>query len=171
MLFEASQLLAMCDKIASRVGDDADAFYFRRNVQQLRDAITEVGLAGQPTLRPGGEGEAAVQTRARLNAAREGVHLWRNNVGALQDDTGRVVRYGLANDSRQLNERIKSGDLIGIKPVVITPAMVGQRLGQFVSRECKRPGWRYTGTEREQAQLAWAELVLSLGGDAAFVSD
>jgi len=49
--------------------------------------------------------------------------------------------------------------LIGIKPG-----------GQFVSREVKRPGWRYTGTEREVAQLRWIEIVTALGGDAKFTT-
>lgn len=103
--------------------------------------------------------EAAVQQQVRLEAAEKGVHLWRNNVGALQDAEGRWVRYGLCNDSKQLNARFKSGDLIGVRPG-----------GQFVSREVKPAEWRYSGTEREQAQLRWIELVCAAGGDAAFVT-
>ena len=103
--------------------------------------------------------EAAVQQQVRLEATGLGVMLWRNNVGALQDSEGRWVRYGLANDSRQLNAQFKSGDLIGIRPG-----------GQFVSREIKAGGWRYTGTEREVAQLAWIKLVQAQGGDAAFAT-
>jgi hypothetical protein len=117
-----------------------------------------------------GESEAAVQSRVRLEAARKGLRLWRNNVGVLKDLTGRPVRYGLANDSKQLNEKVKSGDLIGWRSVLITPAHVGSRIAQFVSRECKEAGWQYTGSDRERAQLRWLEAVTADGGDAAFCS-
>lgn len=140
-------------------------------LEALHDLQVQMGLAQPATHQPGADGsEAAVSVQVRLQHARAGVPLWRNNVGALQDPTGRWVRYGLCNDSKALNEKVKSGDLIGCKPVVITQQMVGQRIGQFVSRECKAPGWRYSATDREQAQLAWAELILSLGGDAGFTT-
>lgn len=114
--------------------------------------------------------EAYVQSMVRLEAARSGVMLWRNNVGALQDKVGRWVRYGLANDSEPLNRRLKSADLIGWRRVTITPEMVGRVLAQFVSRECKPGGWRYTGHDREEAQANWAALVNTDGGDAGFAN-
>lgn len=112
--------------------------------------------------------EARVQDAARLEASKMGWRLWRQNVGALKDETGRIVRYGLCNDTPAMNKRIKSSDLIGIRPVIITPAMVGTTLGQFVAREVKRDGWKYKGTEHEQAQLRFGEIVTSLGGDFKF---
>lgn len=115
--------------------------------------------------------ENYVQSLVRLEAGRKGLKLWRNNVGVLTNaETGQPVRYGLANDSKQLNASIKSGDLIGWRPVVITPAMVGTKIAQFVSRECKRPSWSYSATDREKAQLRWAEVVNADGGDACFVT-
>jgi hypothetical protein len=114
--------------------------------------------------------ETGVQSRVRLEASRRGMRLWRNNVGACYTDEGQFIRYGLANDSHQMNKRIKSSDLVGLRPVLIEPHHVGQVIGQFVARECKPEGWRYTGTEHEQAQLKFLELVLSLGGDAAFAN-
>ena len=114
--------------------------------------------------------ETAVQAAIRLEASRQGCMLFRNNVGAGMMDTGSFVRFGLANDSAQLNERLKSADLIGIRPVLITPAHVGRTLGVFLSREVKAAGWRWGNTKREQAQLRWAELIIGMGGDAAFVT-
>lgn len=115
-----------------------------------------------------GESESAVQAEVRLEAAEKGIYLWRNNVGALTTDDGRFIRYGLANDSKPVNNIIKSADLIGIRPLIITQEMIGWTVGQFVSREIKGVKWRYSGTDREQAQTRWAELILSLGGDAGF---
>lgn len=136
----------------------------------LQELAGLFGMHGGHFLPPAvkGTSEAATQAAVRLEAARKGVRLFRNNVGVLMDATGRPVRYGLANESKQVNDVCKSADLIGWRPVLIGPQHVGQVIGQFVSRECKRPGWRYTGNEHEQAQLAWAQLVAAGGGDAAF---
>lgn len=115
--------------------------------------------------------EADVATMVRLEATAKGVRLWRNNVGAARDArTARLVRYGLANDSQALNAALKSADLIGIRPVLIQPEHAGRTIGQFVSRECKAPGWAMPATpsERERAQAAWALLIDSMGGDAGF---
>lgn len=114
--------------------------------------------------------ESRVQSLVRLEASQFDTKLWRNNVGVLLDATGRPVRYGLANDSAALNRVLKSGDLIGWRTIIVTPDMVGRRIARFVSRECKPEGWRYTGTEREVAQLAWADLINAAGGDAAFAT-
>lgn len=119
---------------------------------------------------PGGS-EAAVQARVRVAASRAGLRLWRNNVGAFQDPgSGAMIRFGLANDSAQVNKTLKSADLIGIRPVLIAPAHVGRVIGQFVSLECKHAAWRWGNTERERAQAAWAALVIRLGGEASFIT-
>lgn len=138
------------------------------------DAVQELqlifGMVGGHTLPPAvkGTSEAAVQSAVKLEAARKGLRLFRNNVGALQDSRGVPVRYGLANESKEVNAVLKSGDLIGWRPVLIEPHHVGMLFAHFVSRECKAPGWHYTGTDHERAQLAWAQLVTAGGGDASF---
>ena len=114
--------------------------------------------------------ETTIQDQIRLEASEAGLRLWRNNVGACRDTKGRLIRYGLANDSAAVNRALKSSDLIGIRPVVITPDHVGQTIGQFVAREVKRSGWTYHGTPREQAQQRFIDLVRSLGGDACFAT-
>lgn len=118
----------------------------------------------------GDRSEAAVSNLVRAEATRKGMRLWRNNVGKLDDEYGRPVRYGLANDSPEVNKVLKSADLIGIDPTPITLADVGKPRGQFVSAECKPEGWHYTATPREKAQQSWALRVITLGGRALFVN-
>ena len=114
--------------------------------------------------------ERDIQNLVRLEASRKGLRLWRNNVGAAYMRDGTFLRYGLANETKAMNETIKSSDLIGIRRIVITPDLVGYTIGQFTSREVKHSEWLYTGTPHEKAQKAWNDLILSFGGDAAFAT-
>lgn len=145
---------------------------------QTRWGIPEAAmreLAGVPVLEPITTDkplttEAGVQASVRLKTARAGWHMFRNNRGAFQDQTGRWIRYGLANDSKTLGDRLKSHDLIGWRPYVVQLDDVGKTIAQLVSLEIKPPGWRYTGTEREQAQLRWLTLVNASGGHSMFTT-
>jgi hypothetical protein len=116
------------------------------------------------------ESETAVQTRIRLEASKKGGRLWRNNVGAGMLENGVFIRWGICNDSQQVNQKLKSSDLVGLRPVKITKQHIGLTLGIFVAREVKHAGWKYTGTDREKAQLNFLKLVASLGGDVAFAT-
>ena len=136
----------------------------------MRDFYRRVGALEEPLAESQGRSESNVSSRLRLESSKRGYPFWRNNVGALIDDRGVPVRYGLANDSKQVNERLKSGDLIACQPVLIEAHHVGTRIGQFVSAEVKREDWKFTGTPREIAQLNWINLVNSRGGWAAFVT-
>lgn len=133
-------------------------------------ALDALSLPDAPVT--GGEGsEARVQSLVRAAAPRHGYKMWRNNNGALKDETGRVVRFGLASDTAAMSQVLKSADLIGWRRVTVTPEMVGQVLAVFTSWEIKPPGWRYTGRGREAAQMAWANLVRAGGGEARFITD
>jgi len=137
-------------------------------VEELRDMF---GLVSE--YNPGrleGKPEAVVSAEVRLEAAEKGGVLWRNNVGATFDERGNFIRYGLCNDSKGVNKRFKSSDLIGIKPVVVGEQHIGHIIGQFCARETKRVGWSFRNNDREQAQLRFIELVISMGGDACFAT-
>lgn len=129
-----------------------------------------LGLDYDPDASLADRSESHIQSLVRLEAADLGIRLWRNNVGAATTEAGTFIRFGLANDSPAVNRRLKSGDLIGCRPVLIQQHHVGHVFGQFVSRECKRGGWIYSGTEREIAQANFAALVNSMGGDAKFAA-
>ena len=94
--------------------------------------------------------EHEIQQRIRLACGRGTVRLWRNNTGALVDQQGRFVRFGLCKGS---------SDLIGLRSLEVTPEMVGQRLAQFVALEVKT----VNGTVSTE-QRAFLQLVQQLGG-------
>lgn len=135
----------------------------------LRDLAETLGAGTQPEGSNGGS-EARVQSQVRLAAPGLGMRLFRNNVGAMLDSRGVPVRFGLANDSKALNDRLKSADLIGWRRRTIAAEDVGATIAQFVSLEVKESGWKYRGDEHEQAQQRWAALVASEGGYARFVA-
>ena len=127
----------------------------------LADLVARLTMADHAPAEAG-RSEAAVQADIRLAAAKRGdLVLWRNNSGALTDDSGRLIRFGLGNDSAQANKRLKSADLIGIH----------RPSGRFVSIEVKRPGWKHSdASERDRAQAAWAATVAAMGGVALRVT-
>jgi hypothetical protein len=138
----------------------------------VEDLRREFGILPEPISggAPRSGSEAAVQAAVRAEAGRLGIRLFRNNCGAFTDPRdGRLVRYGLANDSAALSAAVKSADLVGVRPLLITEEYLGATVGQFVSRECKAADWVFTGTDRELAQLHWASALAALGADACFV--
>ena len=136
-------------------------------------ALIELRQFTLPTTVPGVDrSESAVKSRVRLAASYKGIYVWRNNCGVAFNAQGQPVRFGLANDSARVGETVKSGDLIGIRPRIITVADVGHLIGQFVSWEIKRSDWTFDPNDaRESAQFAWATLVNSLGGEGRFIND
>ena len=63
--------------------------------------------------------EQAIQQQIRLELGVGPVRLWRNNVGALRDERGRLVTYGLCKGS---------SDLIGLRQVLIGPEHLEQAI-------------------------------------------
>lgn len=128
--------------------------------------------------------EMAVMTRETTNQAdiRDhfcalGWRLWRCNTGVLLDRNGTPVRFGLANDSKEMNAALKPGDLIGWRPRLITPDMVGDVVAQFVSVEAKKSGWTFPRPTNKaefahcSAQKRWADMINREGGLAGFMID
>ena len=127
--------------------------------------------------RDGQDNEGAVQQEIRLAAARTAhlpqgaqTYLFRNNRGAGKLANGQFLRWGLANDSKPLGDRIKSGDLIGWEQLVVTPELVGSVIARFLSVEVKRRDWKFAGTAEECAQVQWAAIVNAQGGRAVITN-
>jgi hypothetical protein len=139
------------------------------SLEALAELSAMLGAGTLPASSSDGS-EGRVQSQVRLAAPAHGMRLFRNNVGVLTDERGVPVRYGLANDSKALNARLKSADLIGWRRFQIQPQHVGSCIAQFVSLECKHEGWTYRGDAREEAQARWAGLVAADGGFARFVT-
>jgi hypothetical protein len=136
-------------------------------LKELAEAIAPQYFA--PIL-PGHSGEADTQARLRVTAGRDGWPLWRNNNGACMDDTGRMIRYGLGNDSKRVSDKIKSSDLIGPCPIEIGVQHLGRRVAVFTAIEVKHPLWKKPVTARDRAQEKYHEIVKSLGGFAGFAT-
>lgn len=113
--------------------------------------------------------ETTIQAGVRLLWSKLGGRVFRNNVGEAwlgqsfreRDGSIRIanpvrVKYGLC---------VGSSDLIGWKPVTITPNMVGMRIAQFVALEVKRPGQKL-----RPEQQSFLEATIKAGGCGWVVS-
>lgn len=96
--------------------------------------------------------EQQTQQEIRLACSTGPARLWRNNVGKLLDQRGRMVTFGLCPGS---------SDLIGYRSVTITPDMVGQQVAVFAAVEVKSATGRPTAE-----QTAFVEHVRAAGGRA-----
>lgn len=120
-----------------------------------------------------GKSESIVSQEIILEAAKHGILLMRNNSGAgkfIDEATGNesYVRFGLHNLSKEQNKRIKSSDLIGVWQLRLSNGQPTD-IGVFIAIEVKREGWVFNpNNEREQAQKAFIDLIISKGGVAGF---
>jgi hypothetical protein len=94
--------------------------------------------------------ESDTQSLIRQQVGNGPVRLFRNNVGATKDASGRLIRFGLAKGS---------ADLIGWVSREVLPEDVGNKIAQFVSIEVKSK----SGKPRPD-QIAWKDAVNNAGG-------
>lgn len=94
----------------------------------------------------------------------------RNNSGALENPTtGRPIRFGLGNDSSQINAVFKSSDLIGITP---TKCPCGHVYGVFTALEIKNPDWTFDHQNKnDRAQQNFINIVKQNSGIGSFVQN
>ena len=104
--------------------------------------------------------EQQIQQEIRLALSRGPVRLWRNNTGAMRDERGQLVRFGLCPGS---------SDLIGYASIEVTPDMVGQRIAVLTAVEVKTPGGRVT--PEQQAFIAHLRGIGARAGIARSVAD
>ena len=120
--------------------------------------------------------EGEVQQHVQIEARKFDSHLLRNNSGALEDKTGRLVRYGLGNVSKAHTDKIASSDLIGFTVRTITPDMIGKKVAIFTAIEVKRSDFKMTTTgnkdsdNRLKAQIAFINWVYNHGGISGIVN-
>lgn len=115
--------------------------------------------------------ESAVTSHIRLDAAQQGLLLWRNNSGAYKDEYGNFIRYGLGSFIPEKDKKASS-DYIGITPVFITPDMVGRVLGVFTAIEMKPDGWKILPSDKRALyQQNFHDIVKQNGGFAGFATD
>lgn len=116
--------------------------------------------------------ETPVAQRVQIEAGNLGMLIMRNNVGACEDINGRLIRYGLMNESAKQNKIIKSSDYIAITPVRCFVDNVGVvTLGVFTAIETKASDWKFHHSdERAVAQAAFHAMVRDYGGFAGFAT-
>lgn len=104
--------------------------------------------------------EQSIQQAIRLALSTGQSRVFRNNVGAIKDETGRLVTFGLCKGS---------SDLIGWQSVTVTPDMVGQRVAIFLAVEVKGPKGRVQPDQENF--IARVRAAGGLAGVARSVSD
>ena len=116
--------------------------------------------------------ETSRQNKIRIALSSLGITNFRNNTGVgwagkMIKGAGKMMFVGkgdvVVRDARPLRAGLCKGssDIIAIKPVLITPEMVGQTLGQFIAIEVKTPKGRPT-----KDQLNFNQIINDKGGTA-----
>lgn len=109
--------------------------------------------------------ERRIQSEIMLALAEHGITGWRQNVGTGWAGDVQKMPDGsvLVRNPRPIHAGLCKGssDIIGLRSVVITQAMVGAMIAQFTALEVKQPG-RYPTPEQQR----FLDFVRSKGGIA-----
>ena len=97
--------------------------------------------------------EGTILRRVMRAMSDAGARMFRNNVGALKTEDGRMVRYGVCNPG--------GSDLIGWRSRVIDEYDLGKTIAQFVACEVKAADGVLTHEQRQ-----FLEVVRDSGGIA-----
>lgn len=120
--------------------------------------------------------EKNIQSTIMLAASANGANVFRNNVAnAVAGQATRIERDGpvmlhkgdwVVKQGRrtQFGLCVGSSDLIGWRPVTVTPDMVGRRIARFLALEVKTPTGRATDDQKN-----FIEAVRKNGGLAGVV--
>lgn len=84
--------------------------------------------------------DSSISDRVLLELTAQDWLLWKNPVGSARLDSGQFVRFGVCNPG--------GSDLIGLRSVVVTPDMVGQRLAVFAAIESKTKNYNVSRPQR-----------------------
>jgi hypothetical protein len=139
-------------------------------LEQIRSYQHHLGVYDERLTTGEGASEAAVVKRCQVRASKMGGRLWKNHKGAAVLQDGTFMRYGLLNESKRISDEIKSSDLIGGYPRVITADMVGSTICQLWLVECKEEDWHFRDDPHANAQLKFLELGLAMGARATFAT-
>ena len=119
--------------------------------------------------------EAKASQSVRLRATAWGARVFRNNSGVLLNEVGVPVRFGVGNESKEINKKMKTGDFIGWTPITITQDMVGKQVAVFTNIEAKAVGFKHRKTypagSRENGQQNFNNIVNLANGIAGFAAD
>ncbi|MDO8421135.1 MAG: hypothetical protein Q7S99_03135 [Parvibaculum sp.] len=87
------------------------------------------------------------------------VRAWRNNTGVAWMGRPQFMRNGsvLIADPRRVAFGVPgSGDIIGFQRITITPEMVGQTIGRYITVECKSGKGRQSELQTKFERVATA---------------
>jgi hypothetical protein len=103
-------------------------------------------------------GHETVVTLAQIEMTKRGARLFKNAMGMgfvgrvieeYDDSAGHIVTLKGATRVRFGVQNPGGSDLVGWRPLVITPEMVGMTVAQFVACECKTEGYATASKEQK----------------------